>query len=440
VAAAVAVLLAAGVVTVLWQARAAERERARAQHRFEQVRQLANYVIFDLQDGIAKLTGSTELRRQMVERSLAYLDSLAADAAGDVGLQIELAGAYSRLGDVLGKQNAANLGDREGAIASHGKAVGLLKQVISRNPRDAHARRSLARLLINLPYVRTSDRPEERDRAAKRLGEGTEIWQGLVHEDPTDEENRRGLASAHFSTYLLQAGPQPDKAMPHLGRALEIFQGLLETNPGDIDLKRSVALCHKYLSGSFLTRDPPRAYQHALKAAQLNSERVAAEPHNAQAKLDFTFDLSTLGDYHLARREHDDALRYFEQALVLRRELREADRANTYAWNRLAYMLMRVGETHVLAGQHRLGAPFLRESIQHTTMLPEQKQHWVVTTLARAYLSLGEVELAEKRSPCRSYRRMEDLLGELPDAHKYFPPETSDLRDRALLRLKSCPG
>ena len=27
------------------------------------------------------------------------------------------------------------------------------------------------------------------------------IWQALVHEDPKDEANLRGLASAHFSAY-----------------------------------------------------------------------------------------------------------------------------------------------------------------------------------------------------------------------------------------------
>src|SRR6185503_1764800 len=148
-----ATLLAVGVAAVLWQARAADRERARAQERFEQVRQLANYVIFDLQAGVSKLAGSTELRRGMVEKSLAYLDSLSHEAGGDARLQKETAKAYQQLGDVLGSGTGANLGDRDGALRSYGKARTLLEAVVAARPDDADARRTLGGLLLSLSYA-----------------------------------------------------------------------------------------------------------------------------------------------------------------------------------------------------------------------------------------------------------------------------------------------
>jgi tetratricopeptide (TPR) repeat protein len=433
VAAAGLALLATGVVAVLWQARVAERERARAQRRFEQVRQLAQYVIFDLHDGIARLTGSTDLRRQMVERSLAYLDSLAAEATGDARLQTELAAAYSRLGDVLGRPSVANLGDREGAIKSYGKARELLEQVVSRNPGDADARRRLGRLLLDLHTTYTF---EQRNLA---LEESMAIWQELVREEPNHEENVRGLASAHFSMFRLQRDPSSDEAVPHMERALKGFETLLAARPDDPDRKRNVALCHKTLSAHFGTRDPSRTFQHARRAAQLDSERVAAEPHNAQAKLDYTFALSALGDYHSYREENDDALRRFERALVLRRELWEADQANVHARNRLAYMLTRVAEMHVRAGRHRLAAPLLQEAVAHVRALPRQELE-DMGTLIKAYLLLGEAALAEKKDPCPSYRPMAALLAKVPEAqHGSFDPATARQRDRALERLKSCP-
>jgi hypothetical protein len=49
--------------------------------------------------------------------------------------------------------------------------------------------------------------------------------------------------------------------------------------------------------------------------------------------------------------EYDEAIPYFEQALDLRRELWAADRSNDFARNGLAYMLIRLGETLVLAGR-----------------------------------------------------------------------------------------
>jgi non-specific serine/threonine protein kinase/serine/threonine-protein kinase len=426
----VAILLAAGVTAVLWQARVAEHERSRAQARFEDVREIANYVIFDLQDGIAKLAGATALRRQMVERSLRYLDSLAAEAAGDVELQKEIAGAYVRLGDVLGRQNVANLGDYPGAIASYRKAEETLRSALVQNPTDAETRRSLGRVLLNLTMAYNI---AEDASALGTLEDSMRIWQELVREDPSHEENLRGLASAQFSM-AIQLHESGGNAVLHMERALELFQKLLDARPDDLDRKRNVALCHKQLAGYFVIGNPERAQGHSLAAARLDSERLATEPHNAQAKLDYTFDLGTLGDQHLPKREYDEALRYFEEALALRRELWEADRANVYSRNRLAFSLARVGLTHVLAGRHRLARPLLHESVEHARETPEQSGSFPI--LANAYLFLGEVELASGRDPCSWYGRMADVLPLVQDAA--FIAEALVLRDRALQYMKSC--
>ena len=51
------VALIAGIVGTTWQARAARRERARAEQRFEDVRQLANAALFEIHDAIRDLPG-----------------------------------------------------------------------------------------------------------------------------------------------------------------------------------------------------------------------------------------------------------------------------------------------------------------------------------------------------------------------------------------------
>jgi tetratricopeptide (TPR) repeat protein len=147
-----------------------------------------------------------------------------------------------------------------------------------------------------------------------------------------------------------------------------------------------------------------------------------------------------LANSHLAQRQYEDALRYLEQALPLRRALWEGDQANTLTWHQLVFTLMRMGETHVLAGQPGKAGELLRESIRRIESRPGLKEHWVIPTLARAYLALGAVEAAARSSPCRSYRRSQELLRDLPDAEKYLSPDTAGLRDRARQRLKSCPG
>ncbi len=133
--------LSVGLATTLWQFRVAQAERARAERRFDDVRRLANTVIFDLHDAIAPLPGSTDARRLLIQRALTYVDGLAAEASGDLPLQRELARAYERLAEVQGRPGNANLGDRDGARSSLEKSLGVMEAPHSRSSRDSRRSR-----------------------------------------------------------------------------------------------------------------------------------------------------------------------------------------------------------------------------------------------------------------------------------------------------------
>jgi hypothetical protein len=107
-------VLIGGIVATGWQAQIATREKARAERRFNDVRKLANNVLFDYHDAIKDLPGATKVRERLVKDALNYLDSLAGEAHGDPELQRELAAAYERVGDVRGGVSG-NLGDPAGA-------------------------------------------------------------------------------------------------------------------------------------------------------------------------------------------------------------------------------------------------------------------------------------------------------------------------------------
>src|SRR5205823_861544 len=79
----------------------ANRERAVAQRRFLQVRQLANKVL-TLDGAINTLPGSTKARHEIVAISEEYLEALSADAHADKELALEIAAAFSQLARVQG--------------------------------------------------------------------------------------------------------------------------------------------------------------------------------------------------------------------------------------------------------------------------------------------------------------------------------------------------
>src|SRR5262249_31422043 len=104
---AVAVLAGSGVAlrvarVARSQAELARVQCARAERRFSDVRRLANSLMFEVHDSIKDLPGTVGARKLLVDRALEYLDSLSQESAGDAALQLELAGVYDRLGDVLG--------------------------------------------------------------------------------------------------------------------------------------------------------------------------------------------------------------------------------------------------------------------------------------------------------------------------------------------------
>ena len=121
--------LCAGIAATTWQAARAEHERALAEKRFNQVRALANNVVFKYHDGIANLQGSTEVRKMLVGDATEYLDNLSQDAGGDAALMRETANAYTKLADVQGKTLYSNVGDTNGAIENYGKAIEILEKL-----------------------------------------------------------------------------------------------------------------------------------------------------------------------------------------------------------------------------------------------------------------------------------------------------------------------
>src|SRR6185437_5788897 len=98
--AAVATLALTGSTAVSFvQARRAHAEAARAERRFDELRELAHSLVFELDPRIRDLKGATAARELVVKRALDYLDRLAAEAGPDVDLEREVAQAYMRVGD-----------------------------------------------------------------------------------------------------------------------------------------------------------------------------------------------------------------------------------------------------------------------------------------------------------------------------------------------------
>jgi tetratricopeptide (TPR) repeat protein/tRNA A-37 threonylcarbamoyl transferase component Bud32 len=413
------VALVAGLILVSWQVHVARVERARAQRRFNDVRKLANSLIFEVHDGIRDLPGSTPVRKLVISRAAEYLDSLAKDAEGDIGLQIELSAAYMRLGEVQLSIGTANLGDRAGANASYQKAEALLHSVLARDRFNVTARRNLAACYEHDASLYELRTPQAQGAA----GEALKISQELVQERPNDETLQKDLARA-LHVMAIQA-PSSAERVSHHTQELEIYEKLLALHPESFELQRDTALAQKYIASDQLEAglDQP-AIEHLQAALALDSKRAEANPNNAQAQLDASFDMSEIGYYYMDQKKLDAALQNFQQALQVRRKLLQLDPENHELQGRVAYITKMVADVLLKMGKNDEALKYYRSLADLATALVAKDAG---DTQNRSYLGFayngiataqdrlasgatGENKQEYRRQACAFYRKSYEVF------------------------------
>jgi serine/threonine-protein kinase len=132
---AVAVAAVAGLAIALY---AVNRQRAIAQRRFTEVRQLAAK-LFDVDVRVRRLQGSSTTRQFIVDTSLDYLQRLTADAGNDPDLALDVGTAYMRVARVEGVPISPNLGQTNQAEQHLRMAETFITRVLSAQPRNRTA-------------------------------------------------------------------------------------------------------------------------------------------------------------------------------------------------------------------------------------------------------------------------------------------------------------
>jgi serine/threonine protein kinase len=125
ISAALAVSLVGGTTLVAIKSQQEADARQRAEKRFDDVRKLANKVLFEYYDEAASLNNSLKLREMLAADSVGYLDTLSKDAGNNTALIQEVATGYERLGSIFGRTFEANKGRPEIARQHLQKALAL---------------------------------------------------------------------------------------------------------------------------------------------------------------------------------------------------------------------------------------------------------------------------------------------------------------------------
>jgi len=399
----VALLIAGGVATTLWQARIAGIERGRAEERFQETRQLANSMLFEVHDAIKDLPGSTAARALIIKRSLAYLDRISAASPGNSALQVELAEGYERLGDVQGRSGDANLGEYASARTSYQKAIALLKDRANDPVIDRKRRRLLA-----LTQIRLGDY-KEIERAVATL-------EALRQTAPQDKGALTDLAAGlgTMSNLLVERRDLPQGLAFRL-KELALRKEILDADSRDTQAMRNYALASKRM-GSLMwkLKRVPEAMAHYETALHLEEGWAEREPANADAKMAISYSHSDIGFFYWDDGKFKEALDHYRKAVKLREELAEADPNNARATLSLVSACWRTAGVYTTAGDTANALEFLNKAskvLRHAKK-PDPASAPSRTEMAHVYAGYGKAYAdAHQTSAARDwYGRSRQIL------------------------------
>ncbi|MFN7931752.1 MAG: protein kinase [Bryobacteraceae bacterium] len=257
--------LTGGIITTVRQARIAEANAIRAKERFQDLRQIAGKFLFEIEEEISQLPGSTNARKKLVEMAQRYLEVLAQERSDDPALASELASSYCALGAIQRSRHKHSLGDSPGARASYLRALEICNSVLGKTGPDGNLLNAKAKALAG-------------------LGD-------LSHLD-----GNFGAARQYYLDALVAGETaQPFSQKPRSARMLLPFYGRLAEMDKQLGNDES-------------------ALNNYRKASELTARELAKAPGDFVALRDRYVSLTQLGGFYLKTRQHDLAITTLEQA------------------------------------------------------------------------------------------------------------------------------
>jgi non-specific serine/threonine protein kinase/serine/threonine-protein kinase len=113
------------------QATIAERQRAAAESSLAKARDLAELLVVDIHDALRDLRGASQTRSRIIDSTLGQLEALARDAPGDRKLQLVLAAAYQRAGDLLSGPDGEGVEGTAGGAEFYRKALAIEEPAVT---------------------------------------------------------------------------------------------------------------------------------------------------------------------------------------------------------------------------------------------------------------------------------------------------------------------
>ncbi|MGZ8844222.1 MAG: protein kinase domain-containing protein, partial [Pyrinomonadaceae bacterium] len=469
--------LLGGLSISIWQTRAANKERARAERRFNEVRKMANTLVSGWDKDIPETLVSNQVRGRIADISTAYLDNLARET-DDPALLKELARAYT----VVGHEYTVQFIHEEKARSSLHKAEAILRRLIADAPADVEARRLLTECLGQYDgYFGERDRTE----SLKNRLEIVRLNEEILAAKPDDHRALFDLAGG-YALYglVLKTVGRRQESLDYYRRTVEITKRrieLLERTATTADDRAKLASTYVTLAAHQAgdLKQFESATKNVQRGADIADAVYAEHPENEQtlfvagtAQFELGFVLKKSGDVrgsleafrkglsyartylargrtgYFIRKEYDclmeiaealhelgdsgGALAALRESLELRRKLTEGGKDNFRTYHGHGFHFNRGGKllTRMNRFDEALAAYHEAEQAFQKVLQGEPDQITNRRFLATLYLRMGDFHAGF--GVC-DFARSQNYGG--ISGYEYCPPNAKEMmRNRARLR------
>ncbi|MBS1797132.1 MAG: protein kinase [Acidobacteria bacterium] len=444
--------LIGGISVATWQAIVARRERARAERRFNDVRQLANSVIFEYQDAINNLSGATEISEKMLNDAVVYLDRLSAENVEDTALRLELARAYVKVGDIQGNTFNANRSRFDRAEESYRKALALNETALAERPQDQTVLKQLAGNYSQIGAIKRIQGNLDESTAYYR--KTADIFRKMLANNPNDNDALIALASTQINIATQREEPeQVEESLKICREAVEIYERLLAGDPSDKSLKSRRLGGYDALADVLMAAPDKRgeALSYYNKIIALLEDELRGRPDDLEIRERIALTHSYVADaLHLTGRETEADAEY-KKSLALYDAVIKADAKNDFAVFMRDVVKILFGKFLVEREKFSEAAGILQEPLKNLPARLEKDPQEFTTDflIAVAHHNFGKAQLnLYKNSGSRDSDRLksaeENLQKSVSIYEKYFGkviiPRMSakDLAEDARRNLENC--
>src|SRR5580658_10202716 len=386
-AALIVLVVFAGAAASLYEAYRARQNELRAERRFNDVRALANSLLFDIHDSIRDLPGSTPARKLIVERALKYLDSLDSETGGDPALERELATAYERVGEVQGEYLSSSLGETQSTLRSFEKALALRQSLAVSKAATWEDQIALAKghRLVAAQLRATG----EMQSALQHIQQSVSLTENLRAGRPPNMQilaesgfdyEIRGMIQERSGSEAMGLGDFAGALESHR-KSIEIDKAMLELDPGNDKTLNALSIDEVHYA-HILDRDPAKRpeslqyFQNALEISKQLNQRSPSVEHGRSIAHAYTY----LGLWYDGARDHVHALENHQKALDVDRALLEKDPQNVMLKQGVAIDYANAGEQLGVMGKKAESVAYLDKSFELFQSLvrasPQNNAYW----------------------------------------------------------------